>query len=95
MFSKVAGHRVAFCFEDVARFMKTNLDENCYGYVIEINRAEEKTMPDSKAAVEQRLKQRGISLPVSHGLFSYSSMYYLTVLISGISGGTSLHSVPG
>jgi hypothetical protein len=36
-------------------------------------------MPDSKAAVEQRLKQLGISLPVSHGLFSYPSMYYLTV----------------
>lgn len=94
MFSKVAGHRVAFCFEDVARFMKTNLDESCYGYVIEINRAEQKTMPDSKAAVEQKLKHREISLPVSSGLFSYPSLYYLKVLSSGTSGGTSLHSVP-
>jgi hypothetical protein len=36
-------------------------------------------MPDSKVSVEQKLKQLGISLPASSGLFSYPSMYYLTV----------------
>ncbi|MDP3509698.1 MAG: DUF4253 domain-containing protein [Candidatus Melainabacteria bacterium] len=36
-------------------------------------------MPNSKGSVEQKLKQLGISLPVSTGLFSYPSMYYLTV----------------
>ena len=36
-------------------------------------------MPDSKATVEQKLKQLGISQPLSYGLFGYPRMYYLTV----------------
>ncbi|MBA4078676.1 MAG: hypothetical protein C0508_26850, partial [Cyanobacteria bacterium PR.023] len=59
--------------------MEANLDESCYGYVIELNCAKENAMPESKASIEQKLKQVGISQSVNYGLFGFPHMHYLTV----------------
>ncbi|MBP6744052.1 hypothetical protein KA344_02415 [bacterium] len=58
MFSKVAGHRGVLYFDDVACFMKANLDESCYGTVIDPDgksRCDLEIVGFDKGSTEQRL----------------------------------------